>query len=70
MRFNNLELKAQRVRAGKSQADMARDLGMSTSSYASKERGDTKITVDEFSDILKVLNLHEVGIFFVSDVAI
>lgn len=62
--FNLLELKAQRVRRGLSQKDVANYLGMATSTYAKKESGTIKMGVDEFTELINFLKIEDVSIFF------
>ncbi len=64
MHFNLLELKAQRVRKGKTQKDIADMLGIRSNTYAKKEAGNIKITVEEFDKICKFLEVEDYNIFF------
>lgn len=68
MEFNLLELKAQRVRQGKTQEDLAKVLGIKTNTYSKKEAGTIKITVEEFQKICNYLKIKNVNIFFTQSV--
>ena len=68
MYFNLLELKAQRVRKGKTQKDVANAIGVKANTYARKEAGDIKIPVEEFGKIGKFLEVEDYNIFFTQSV--
>lgn len=51
--INNI--RAERVRAGKSQREMAKSLGMSTNCYNFKETGKRQFTLPEFILICELL---------------
>lgn len=52
-----LELKFARMRAGKSQDDMAAVIGKSRVSYSKKERGEVRFDDDEIVEVSRELNL-------------
>lgn len=68
MYFNLLELKAQRVRKGKTQEDVANVIDVKANTYARKEAGDIKIPVEEFGKIGKFLEVEDYNIFFTQSV--
>lgn len=51
-----LNIKAERVRKGFTQQDMARKLGISANSYGLKERGIRAFDLNEFKIICQTLN--------------
>ena len=63
-------LKALRVEAGMTQAQLAKLINMPFSSYQRKEAGLSKFTVDEAYKISKVLGLTIEEIFFTNRVSI
>lgn len=66
MAFNLNRLKAERIARGLTQEALASKLGISRESYAKKENGFAKISVEDFANILKALNLDadQASIFF------
>ena len=63
----NLELKAERVRCGLTQENMAKILNISTLSYNQKEKGRRPFTQDEITTIISMLTLKlekTINIFF------
>lgn len=70
MIFNFKRLKAERVAKGLTQAEMAKQSGISRTSYWKKENGKTDIGMEEFTRMLNVLGYPEskVSIFFAHDV--
>ena len=68
MYFNLLELKAQRVRKGKTQEDVANVIDVKANTYARKEAGDIKIPVEEFGKICNFLEVEDYNIFFTQSV--
>ena len=66
--FNLLELKAQRVRKGKTQEDVANVIGVKANTYARKESGYIKMPVEEFGKIGKFLEVEDYNIFFTQSV--
>lgn len=69
----NLELKSERVRRGFKQEDLAKKIGLSLVTYARKEKGTRKFTIDEVKKIAIVLNLDLVRlneIFFNNELTI
>ncbi len=57
MKLKSREIKAARVRNGYSQKDMGVMLGIPTSTYASKENGESPFTDDQKVKIIKILKL-------------
>lgn len=66
MNFNLQRLKYERMSRKISQDEMAKAIGVVRSTYHKKENGDIKISVEEFSKILDVLEIpqSDAGIFF------
>lgn len=64
--FNLNRLKAERIARSITQEEMAQKLGMERTSYWKRERGDVKLTVEEFVEILKVFEMtkEDMLIFF------
>lgn len=57
------QLKSARVKAGLSQASLAKKAGISTNYYAEVERGEKHITYEKMQHILKVLNIKSLDKF-------
>lgn len=55
--MNLLELKFERIRQGKTQAEVAEPTSMSPVAYGQKERGETEITLKDAEEIGKSLGL-------------
>lgn len=70
MNFNLQKLRYERLSRKISQETMAQALGITRSTYYKKENGDIKISVEEFSVILKTLGIpyKEAGNFFTHNV--
>ena len=64
MEFDLMELKAQRIRADKTQAEVANYLGIRPVTYTKKENGHIRITMKEFEKICSFLNVKDITIFF------
>jgi len=64
--FDLRRIKAERVAAGITQAEMAQRLGMSRSSYWKREAGTVPIDVKEFASILTAIGINrdQISIFF------
>ena len=65
--FKTNELKAARARAGVTQAELAKKIGMCVPAFSIRENGKREFTVSEVNDIAKVLRLSQadvVKIFF------
>ena len=54
-----IEIKLDRIRLGKTQGDMARDLGITQAVYGFKERGMTKFTMPERAKLAEILGYTE-----------
>lgn len=69
--FNRNRVKAERIARGLSVNEMAEKLGVHAGTYSKKENGKLRITVEDLSKILNVLNIPEkdCGIFFTKKVA-
>lgn len=50
------KLKAERALLGLTQTDVAKQLGISLTSYASKERGEKEFTLSEIKKLLELFN--------------
>lgn len=59
MKFNLQKLRYERMSRKISQVEMAEALNVSRSSYAKRESGDVKISVDEFTIIINKLGIPE-----------
>lgn len=72
MNFNLQKLRYERMSRRITQEEMARELGVTRSSYIKRENGSVKISVEEFSLIIKRLDIpsEDVAIFFTNDVPI
>lgn len=70
MKFNLQKLRYERLSRKISQEGIAKELGITRATYHKKENGKIKISVEEFSIILKKLGIpqSEAGIFFAVDV--
>lgn len=55
--MKNLELKAERVRNGLTQMDVAKKLNISISMYNAKENGKMRFSGEEMSKLIDVLKL-------------
>lgn len=64
MVFDLMELKLQRVKNGYTQKDMGKLLEISPSTYNKKENGETKISIEEFANIIDIFGLKDANIFF------
>lgn len=64
MQFDLMELKAQRVRKGRTQKEVADVLNIKPNTYTRKEAGEIKITVEEFQKICNFLEVTDYNIFF------
>lgn len=71
MKFNLQKLRYERLSRRVSQEEMAKALGLNRTSYYKKEKGDIKISVEEFSVILETLGIpyEQAGDFFTVNVA-
>lgn len=49
--MNLLELKLERIRQGKTQADVAKGTNMSAVAYGQKERGETEFSVQDAEEV-------------------
>lgn len=69
--FNRNRVKAERIARGLSVKEMASKLDIHAGTYSKKENGKLRITVEDLSKILNVLNIPEkdCGIFFTKNVA-
>lgn len=69
--FNRNRVKAERIARGLSVKEMAGKLDIHAGTYSKKENGKLRITVEDLSKILNVLNIPEkdCGIFFTKSVA-
>lgn len=56
-KMNTLELKSARIKRGLTQVDIAEKMNISSISYSLKERGKRDFTINEVSNIIKILNL-------------
>lgn len=67
--MNLLELKFERIRQGKTQAEVAKHTSMSPVAYGQKERGETEITLKDAEEIGASLGLsyERWGEIFVPD---
>lgn len=70
MNFNLQKLRYERLSRKITQEHMAQALGITRGTYHKKENGNIKISVEEFSIILKTLGIpyEEVGNFFTYNV--
>lgn len=70
MNFNLQKLRYERLSRQISQETIAQALGVVRSTYHKKENGDIKISVEEFSTILDVLDIPQIeaGVFFSQNV--
>lgn len=68
MEFDLMELKAQRIRSDKTQAEVANYLGIRPVTYTKKENGNIKITMEEFEKICNFLKVKDITIFFKNSV--
>lgn len=70
MTFDLQKLRYERLSRKVSQSEVAKALGINRTSYYKKENGDIKISVEEFSTILTVLDIphSEAGNFFTQKV--
>lgn len=59
-----MELKVQRIRKKLTQSDVGCVLGISASTYAKKESGEIKITMDEFNKLCNFYGIKDTSIFF------
>jgi len=59
MEFSLQKLRYERMSRRITQEEMAKALGVTRSSYIKRENGSVKISVEEFSIILKKLGIHE-----------
>lgn len=55
--MKNLELKAERVRHGLTQMDVAKELDISISMYNAKENGKMRFSGEEMSKLIELLKL-------------
>ena len=62
----NKELRAARINAGLTQAEMGKRLGLTMAGYRQKETGERKITIDEAKKIAEVLGKSLDDIFLPS----
>lgn len=56
-KMNTLELKSARIKRGLTQVDIAEKMNISSISYSLKERSKRDFTINEVSNIIKILNL-------------
>jgi putative transcriptional regulator len=56
-KMNTLELKSARIKRGLTQVDIAEKMNISSITYSLKERGKRDFTINEVSNIIKILNL-------------
>lgn len=59
-----ISLKAARINANMTQAELGKKIGRNPSTILNWENGKTKIPLDDFKKICKVLNVNENNIFF------
>lgn len=59
-----ISLKAARINANLTQAELGKKIGRNPSTILNWENGNTKIPLDDFKKICKVLNINENNIFF------
>ncbi len=59
-----ISLKAARINANMTQAELGKKIGRNPSTILNWENGNTKIPLDDFKKICKVLNVNENNIFF------
>lgn len=62
---NLIELKLERIRQGKTQADVAAGTSMTPTMYGQKERGETDISVDEACEVATSLELSDEKVLFI-----
>ena len=65
----NIKLRAKRVEKLMTQKDLADKLGISLSTYVSKENGKRDFTFSEIQDLMYYLNCEFDDIFFKKEVA-
>lgn len=56
------KVKGYRTMAGITQAEMAKQIGVSERTYATKEQDVKKFTISELDSLVKVLNKHNLNI--------
>lgn len=56
------KVKGYRTMAGLTQSEMAKEIGISERTYATKEQDITKFTVSEINSIVEVLNKNNLNI--------
>lgn len=59
-----ISLKAARINANMTQAELGKKIGRNPSTILNWENGNTKIPLDDFKKICKVVNVNENNIFF------
>ncbi|MEK1368323.1 helix-turn-helix transcriptional regulator [Limosilactobacillus fermentum] len=69
MKLNLKRIKAERIANGLTQADVAKALKITRSSYALRENGHTNWTIDNLTSFCKLIGLgpNEIGIFFLDN---
>lgn len=63
MEFDLKELKYQRIRRDLTIKEMAKRLGMKSSSYQKRENGKVKISIREFLSILHIFGMEEKDLY-------
>lgn len=69
MKLNLKRIKAERIANGLTQADVAKALKITRSSYALRENGHTNWTIDNLTSFCELIGLgpNEIGIFFLDN---
>ena len=70
MALNLSRIKAERIACGKTQKEIAREMGLTRSAYAKRENGLVSIGADELEQISQVLEIpkEKMYIFFTDNV--
>lgn len=66
--FNTDRIKAERIAAGYTQDDIARQMGWSRSKYSKFENGKSKTGADDLADFAEIVGVRNMNIFFRFDV--
>lgn len=66
--FNADRIKAERIAAGYTQDDIARQMGWSRSKYSKFENGKSKTGADDLADFAEIVGVRNMNIFFRFDV--